>query len=134
MAGRYPTRDQDRDSNEFHETLAPTAPGAPIRTYRSEVIPERRPSILEQLVRLVAIVLDVLLAIRFVLALLGANVGNAFVNFIFRTTDWLVAPFRTVFHMPATGVGGYFDWAALIAILVVSLVAALILRLLRPMH
>lgn len=35
-----------------------------------------------------------LLAVRFVLALLGANLDNSFAQFIYQLTDPLVAPFR----------------------------------------
>jgi uncharacterized protein YggT (Ycf19 family) len=35
-----------------------------------------------------------LLAIRFVLALLGANLSNGFAQFIYQLTDPMVAPFR----------------------------------------
>jgi len=42
---------------------------------------------------IVGIVVTILL-IRFVLALLGANLENGFANFIYTITDPLVAPFR----------------------------------------
>ena len=38
--------------------------------------------------------LVVLLAVRFILALLGANLDNSFAQFIYQLTDPLVAPFR----------------------------------------
>lgn len=118
----------DEQPAEFRETLAPAMPG---RTYRSEVITVSRPTAFEQIITIITVALDVLLAIRFVLALFGANLGNSFVNFIFRSTDWLAEPFRSVFHMPATGTGGFVDWAALIAIVVVSLLGSLVVGLLR---
>jgi hypothetical protein len=44
----------------------------------------------------------VLLAFRFVLALLGANPANAFANFIYATTFPFVAPFFSLFGYTAT--------------------------------
>jgi hypothetical protein len=59
-----------------------------------------RPSgttLLARIIWYVAGVILVLLAFRFVLALLGANQGNPFVEFIFDVTNPLVAPFFNVF-------------------------------------
>jgi len=123
-----PVASVEDQPTEFHETLAPAMPG---QTYRSEVIAVSRPTTIEQIITLIAVVLNTLLAIRFVLALLSANLGNTFVSFVFNLTDWLVGPFRSVFHMPATSAGGYADWASLIAIVVVSLISSLVVGLLR---
>jgi uncharacterized protein YggT (Ycf19 family) len=120
----YPRRDDD-----FRETLAAPIPN---RTYRSEIEDFEHPSALEQLVRYVAVLLDVLLAIRFVISLFTTNTTNSFVAFIYGLTNWLVAPFQALFgHAPANATGGYFDWAALAAMVVVSVLAALIIRLLQ---
>lgn len=133
MAVRYPVRNQDRDPRdpEFRETLAPAAPGQPARTYRSEPVVETRPTVFEQIIQTVAVILLALLGLRFILALFGANAHNAFVSFVFSATDWMVQPFRSVFAMPATGAGGYFDWASLLAFAVIAVLATIVLRLLR---
>jgi uncharacterized protein YggT (Ycf19 family) len=116
-------------ADEFHETLAQPMPN---RTYRSEIEQADAPSALEQLVRYVAVVLDLLLAVRFIVSLFTTDTANSFVAFIFGLTNWLVAPFQVLFGATPTGsAGGYFDWSALAAIAVVSLLAALIIRLLQ---
>jgi uncharacterized protein YggT (Ycf19 family) len=118
----------ETDQTEFHETLAEPVPN---RTYRSE-IEEAQPSALESLVRYVAVILDILLAVRFVISLFTTNTANGFVAFVYGLTNWLVAPFQALFGQTPTGsTTGYFDWSALAAIVVVSLLAMLILRLLR---
>jgi len=51
----------------------------------------------ERIVWYVAGILLILLAFRFVLALLGANPANAFANFIYTTSHPFVAPFFSLF-------------------------------------
>lgn len=47
--------------------------------------------------------LDVLLAIRFLLRVLGALIGAGFVQFIYSVTAPLVAPFQGIFNVGARG-------------------------------
>lgn len=75
-----------------------------------------------------AIVVD--LAARFLLKLLGANTGNAFVDFVYATTDGLTAPFRGIFGEAASG-GSVFEPSTLVAMLVYPLIAWGIVSLLR---
>ena len=89
-------------------------------------------SVLEQIVRYVAVLLGLLLGLRFVVSLFTANVGNGFVNFFRVTTDWLVTPFQTLFGRPPAGTGGFFDWPALAALIVVAVIATLLISLMRP--
>ncbi len=123
------TPDHSEQGDDFHETLAQPMPN---RTYRSEIEQIEAPSALEQLVRYVVVLLDLLLAVRFVISLFTTNTSNSFVAFIFGLTNWLVAPFQAIFGATPTGsIGGYFDWSALAAIAVVSILAAIIIRLLQ---
>lgn len=72
----------------------------------------------------------VLLAVRFLLRLAGANPGTPFVNFMYSLTEPLVAPFRGIF--PTFGIGpGIIDWAALLAMIVYAFLIWAILRLIR---
>lgn len=76
-------------------------------------------------------VLEVLLLIRFVLKLLGANAEQGLVATINSITDPLVAPFRGVFNQPSgTPV---VEIAALLAIIFFVLAAALSLGLVRAL-
>jgi uncharacterized protein YggT (Ycf19 family) len=127
--------DRPAPDNNFHESLAAHAPAPatpiPNRTYRSEVdLTESHASTAEQIVRFIATLLDTLLVLRFVTSLFSADRSNGLVNALYALTDWLVKPFQALFGAP-TGTGGFFDWPALTAIVVVSVLATLIIRFVR---
>lgn len=64
----------------------------------------------------------VLLALRLVLQLLGANQGNAFVDLIYGFSGIFAAPFFGMFsYTPTYGVS-YFEVSTLVAILVYTLI------------
>ncbi len=73
-------------------------------------------------------VIDVFLAIRFVLLLLGANQGAGFVDFIYGLTGIFVAPFVGIFGAPTYG-QYMFEWSSLLAVIVYTLVAWGIVKL-----
>lgn len=84
-----------------------------------------------RVIALLFTVLEVLLLIRFVLKLLGANAEQGLVATINAITDPLVAPFRGVFSQPSgTPV---IEIAALLAIIFFVLAAALSLGLVRAL-
>jgi uncharacterized protein YggT (Ycf19 family) len=86
-----------------------------------------------RVVALIFGVLITLIAIRIVLLLLGANAGNALVDGIYGITEPLVAPFRGVFSLDVIAPTGasVLDIGALVAIVGWSLIAVLILAILR---
>ena len=65
-------------------------------------------------------VIVALLAVRFVLALLGAAQGNAFVDFVYGLSAVFVAPFYGIFGEPTYGVS-QFETSTLVAIIVYAL-------------
>ncbi len=71
-------------------------------------------------------VIAVLLALRFIFLLLGANL-TGIVLFIYNITNVLVAPFRGIFPNVRTG-ESFFDTAALLAIIMYYLAILLIDR------
>jgi hypothetical protein len=73
-------------------------------------------------------VINVLLLMRFVLLLLGANEASPFVNLIYGLSRVFVLPFRGIFAEPTLG-ASVFEWAALVGIVVYSLVAYGLARL-----
>lgn len=80
--------------------------------------------------------IEALVALRFVLRLIGANPANGFVQFIYEWSTPIVAPFSGIFGQDATivtGVGAVatsvFDWTALIALFVLGLLFGIIGRL-----
>ncbi|KKT01267.1 MAG: hypothetical protein UW07_C0039G0006 [Candidatus Nomurabacteria bacterium GW2011_GWF2_43_8] len=73
-------------------------------------------------------VLEVLLAFRFVLKLLGANPGAGFTNFIYKVTYIFASPFLSVFKVSQVE-GSIFEWTTLLAMLVYWLIAYGIIKL-----
>jgi len=67
-------------------------------------------------------VIEALLALRFLLRLLGANPEAAFTSFIYRVTAALVSPFEAVFETGSVE-GAVFEWSTLLAIVVYALIA-----------
>ncbi len=73
--------------------------------------------------------LEILLAFRFVLRLLGANPGAGFTSFICNATYVFAAPFLNVFRVTATPDGNVFEWTTLLAMFVYFILAMGIVRL-----
>ena len=73
-------------------------------------------------------IVEVLLAFRFVLKLLGANAAAGFTSFIYGVTYFLAAPFLTVFRT-ARVEGSVFEWSTLLAMLVYLVIAWAISKL-----
>jgi uncharacterized protein YggT (Ycf19 family) len=72
-------------------------------------------------------ILEGLLAIRFVLALFGANSAAGFAQFINSVTKPFLAPFAGLFGTTRFG-GGAFDVSLLVAILVYALIAWVLVK------
>jgi uncharacterized protein YggT (Ycf19 family) len=82
-----------------------------------------------RVVALVFSVIEVLLLVRFVFKLFGANAEQGFVSAVYGITEPLVAPFRGIFAQP-TGTGG-IEIATLLSIVFFVLIAALIVAIVR---
>ncbi len=72
--------------------------------------------------------LEILLAFRFVLKLLGANPDAGFTNFIYGATHIFAAPFIDVFSVTYQN-GSIFEWTTLLAMFVYWLIAMGIINL-----
>ncbi len=72
---------------------------------------------------------EVLLAFRFVLKLLGANAGAGFTSFIYTVTAPFASPFVSVFRA-SKAQGNVFEWTTLLAMLVYYVVAWGIIKML----
>lgn len=70
---------------------------------------------------------EVLLAFRFVLKLLGANPAAGFSSFIYGVTYIFAAPFLNVFRITHVA-GSTFEWTTLLAMLVYWIVALGIIK------
>jgi len=73
-------------------------------------------------------IIEILLAFRFVLRLLGANPYAGFTNFIYSISYPFYAPFSAVFRTP-TVQGSAFEWTTLLAMAVYWVIATLIINL-----
>jgi len=85
-------------------------------------------NIAERIVWLVAGIIIGLLALRFLLRLLAANPNNGFADFIYNVSYPFAAPFFGLFSYTAQLNTGRFEFETLIAILVYTLVAWLIAK------
>lgn len=72
--------------------------------------------------------IEVLLAFRFVLKLLGANSGAGFTDFIYGVSAPFVSPFLSVFRITQVD-GNVFEWTSLLAMLVYWMLAVGIIKL-----
>jgi hypothetical protein len=82
-----------------------------------------------QIVYYILGLVEVLLAFRFVLKLLGANSGAGFTNFVYTVTAPFAAPFITVFKITKVE-GSVFEWTTILAMFVYWVVALGIIKLL----
>ncbi|HEX9494691.1 MAG TPA: YggT family protein [Candidatus Limnocylindria bacterium] len=82
-----------------------------------------------RVVTLLFTVLEVLLLIRFVLKLLGANPAQPLVSGLYAITEPLVRPFQGIWPQTSTPV--VIDLPALLAIVFLFLIAALVVALVR---
>ncbi|MDP1858237.1 MAG: hypothetical protein Q8K82_06185, partial [Gemmatimonadaceae bacterium] len=60
-------------------------------------------------------VIGVLIAIRFVLLLLGANAQAGFVRMIYGVSGIFMMPFVAIFKTQRVSPGAVFEWSALVA-------------------
>jgi hypothetical protein len=93
---------------------------------RSQVHTEiRRPieAVLERVVWFIFGVIEVLIGVRFVLLLLGANAEAAFVRGVYSLSNIFMVPFAAVFRTQHVAGGAVFEWSALVAIAVYALAA-----------
>ena len=92
----------------------------------------RRPieTVLSRVVWYVFGLIDVIIAIRFLLKLFGANAGAGFVQMVYGVSGVFMAPFNAIFN--ATVVSrATFEWSALVAIAIYTLIAWGIVVLIR---
>ncbi len=88
------------------------------------------------LVYLIFGIIEILLGLRFVLLLLGANAASPFVSLVYSWSGPFVAPFAGIFgqHVTIGGPGvvqqSILDWTTLIALVIFAIIGAVLARLL----
>lgn len=99
-----------------------------VRTYDRPVdrgireAPASGPTILARIIWYITGVILVLLAFRFVFALLGANPANSFANFIYTVSHPFVAPFFSLFNYNLRYGGSRFEIYTLVAMAVYAII------------
>lgn len=105
---------------------------APVQTTEVKEVSERSVSgatLMARIIWYVASVILVLLAFRFVLALLGANPNNQFANFIYTVSHPFVAPFFSLFGYRLQYGVSRFETYTLVAMAVYAIIAYGLARL-----
>ncbi len=83
---------------------------------------------LDQVVQGVLALIEFVLALRFILMLLGASANAPFVAWFYHLTDAIIAPFQGAF--PTYAIGGFIiDFSSLFAMIGYGIIAWLFLRL-----
>lgn len=76
-------------------------------------------------------VLEVLLALRFLLKLIGADPNNLFAGFLYALTTIVLVPFDSIVHTPSLRANQAFEWSTLIAMAIYWLLFWAVRRFLR---
>lgn len=103
-----------------------------VSTESTAVVSKQNYAVLKlvQVIEYVAGLLVALLLVRFVLALLGANLANQFASFIYNVTDPMVAPFRGLLQVNQFHAGiSRFEIETILTIIIYALVTWGITRL-----
>lgn len=78
------------------------------------------------ILHIVFAIILLIVGLRFLFALLGANESSNFVATIYAYSDPLIAPFRGIFAEPITPGASRFDTGALIALVIYGLIGGLL--------
>lgn len=93
-------------------------------TKNSQNATEHSTNLIAKIVWYITGILLVLLGLRFILALLGANTTNGFANFIYGVSHPFIAPFFSLFNYHNYTYGtSHFEIYTLVAMLVYGLIA-----------
>jgi hypothetical protein len=102
---------------------SPETTARPVNREVREVVHEPGENVAARVIWYVAGVLLVLLAFRFVFALLGANPNNGFANFIYTVSHPFVAPFFSLFGYNLRYGISRFETYTLVAMAVYAVIA-----------
>jgi len=83
----------------------------------------------ERAIDIVVGLMELLIALRFVLELLDAGAGSSFVGWIYNASETLVAPFQGAFPSIVLSGGYVIDLSAVLAMIAYAIIGWLIIRL-----
>lgn len=86
-------------------------------------------TIMGNLVDLLVAIAVTLLGLRFFLKLFDANASNDFVDWVYRSSGDVLAPFRNIFPAQEVGGGSIVEFSTLFAMVVYGLVGMLMIYL-----
>lgn len=89
-----------------------------------------RQSYLEAIINFFVGLAELILGLRVLFLLIGANGSSSFVNWIYKTSDTLISPFRGIFNGQTISHGHILDFTALFAMLMYALFGFLLTSLL----
>jgi hypothetical protein len=117
---------------QVSQTTVPAEPGAGTTQVKRQVTDAKVSGapLAARVVWYIAGILLVLLALRFVLALLGANPNNGFANFIYDVSHPFVSPFFSLFGYHLSYGVSRFEIYTLVAMAIYALIAWGITKLL----
>lgn len=117
---------------------APPAPYAPGTAVPATSVAARRTTVVpvgyrvNQLVWLILVVVNLILALDFVFRAAGANHSSGFVHYVYRIGGWLAAPFEGIFGNGTANHGtSVLRWADVLAIVIYTVAAWIVTRLVR---
>lgn len=107
--------------------VQPAVVGRTDRVYTETTVTPSGGEMTRRFVVLIFGIIQILIAARIVLLLLGANADNGLVSFIYQLSDLFVAPFNGIFNSDAVKAGGsIFDIAAVAALVGWTLLEAIV--------
>jgi hypothetical protein len=78
-----------------------------------------------------AITLEIILLLRFIFRLIGADPGNVFASFLYALTSVILVPFSGIVHDPSLHTNQAFEWTTLIGMAIYALIFWLLRWLVR---
>lgn len=121
------TKELSRDGNVIHSSEV-------IHDHDTDQEKTHNENVAARVVWYIDGILLALLAFRFVFALLGANPANGFANFIYSASHPFVSPFFGIFNYNIRYGVSRFETYTLLAMVVYSLIAYAIVKLLTINH
>lgn len=103
-----------------------------MKTYENNYSESRGSFGIQRIIATIFGIIELILAIRFVLKLLGASDNNGFVQGLYSITEPAVALFQGIFSAINTniaGIHGLFEPATIIALLIIGLIEWVLLKL-----
>lgn len=97
-----------------------------VQTYPTNVA-DRSAFTIYHVVNFIVGLIQIILALRFILRLLGANPASGFTQFVYDISAPLMAPFVGIFGSSVTE-GSVVEWSVLVAMAVYALISYIVLQ------